>query len=85
MKLGFVSAILDQYDFERMIDTAASVGFQCVEIACWPKMKAERRYAGVSHIDVDRILADDGYAAYINEYSEKTGVAISSLAFIQIQ
>ena len=53
MKLGFVSAILDGWTFEEMIDTAAEMGYECVEVACWPQGKAERRYAGVSHINVD--------------------------------
>ena len=34
-----------------MIDIASQMGLECVEVACWPKAKAERRYAGVSHID----------------------------------
>ena len=68
MKLGFVSAILDQSSFEEMIDTASALGFSCVEVACWPAGKAERRYAGVSHIDADRVLEDDAYASYINDY-----------------
>ena len=55
MKLGFVSAILDGWTFEGMVDTAAEMGYQCVEVACWPAGKAERRYAGVSHIDVDAL------------------------------
>ena len=41
MKLGFVSAILDTYTFEEMIDTASEMGFECVEVACWPQGKAE--------------------------------------------
>lgn len=36
MKLGFVSAILDGWTFEGMVDTAAEMGYQCVEVACWP-------------------------------------------------
>ena len=52
MKLGLVTAILDGWNFEEMIDTVSEMGFQCVEVACWPQGKAERRYAGVSHIDV---------------------------------
>ena len=79
MKLGFVSAILDGWDFEEMIDTAASMGYHCVEVACWPAGKAERRYAGVSHIDVDAL--DDERVAYIRDYCRKQGVAISSLAY----
>ena len=43
MKLGFVSAILDGWTFEEMIDTASEMGFSCVEVACWPQGKAERR------------------------------------------
>ncbi len=81
MKLGFVSAILDGWTFEEMIDTASELGFKCVEIACWPQGKAERRYAGVCHIDVKKVLDDDGYAKYVKDYSEKKGVEISSLAF----
>ena len=63
MKLGFVSAILDGWTFEEMIDTAANMGFSCVEVACWPVGKAERRYAGVSHINVDELT--DEKAAHI--------------------
>ena len=79
MKLGFVSAILDGWTFEEMMDTAQEMGFKCVEVACWPNGKAERRYAGVSHIDVEAL--DEEKIAYIQNYSQKTGVEISSLAF----
>lgn len=81
MKLGFVSAILDQWTYEEMMDTAHEMGFQCVEVACWPQGKAERRYAGVSHIDAERVLEDDEYAKHILDYAAKSGVEISSLAF----
>lgn len=81
MKLGFVSAILDGWNFEQMIDTASEMGFKCVEVACWPSGKAERRYAGVSHIDVKRVLEDDEYTKYVLDYSSKKGIEISSLAF----
>lgn len=81
MKLGLVSAILDGWNFEEMMDTVAEQGFSCVEVACWPQGKAERRYAGVSHIDVEKVLADDEYAAYVNSYAAGKGVQISSLAF----
>jgi len=79
MKLGFVSAILDGWNFEEMIDTAAEMGYECVEVACWPQGKAERRYAGVSHIDVDN--TSDEYIAHIKGYCANKGVEISSLAF----
>ncbi len=79
MKLGFVSAILDGFTFEEMIDTAAKTGFACVEVACWPQGGAERRYAGVSHIDVNN--RDSAYAQHILNYAGERGVALSSLAY----
>lgn len=81
MKLGFVSAILDTWSYEEMIDFAAEHGFECVEAACWPKGKVERRYAGVSHIDVSEVLADDAYAEHIKKYSQEKNIIISSLAY----
>lgn len=81
MKLGLVTAILDQYDYEKMIDTVSEMGFECVEVACWPAGKAERRYAGVSHIDVARVLEDDAYAQYVLDYAAAHKVEISALAF----
>jgi sugar phosphate isomerase/epimerase len=81
MKLGLVSAICDSMTFEEMIDFAAEAGLTCVEVACWPAGKAERRYAGVSHIDVDRVLEDDQYVEYIRNYTKGKRVEISSLAY----
>ena len=81
MELGFVSAILDQSNYEEMMDIASELGFKCVEAACWPAGKAERRYAGVSHIDAEKVLADDAYAKHILDYAEEKKVKISSLAY----
>lgn len=81
MKLGLVTAILEQYDYEKMIDTVSAMGFECVEVACWPAGKAERRYAGVSHIDVAHVCTDDGYARHVLDYAAQHGVEISALAF----
>ncbi len=81
MKLGFVSAILDGWTYEEMMDVASDMGFKCVEVACWPQGKAERRYAGVSHINAEKVLEDDEYAKHVLEYSRQKGVEISSLAF----
>ena len=81
MKLGFITSILDGWTYEQMMDFASEQGFECVEVACWPEEKAERRYAGVSHIDVERVNQDDEYAAHIMAYAEKAGVEISALAY----
>ncbi len=51
MQLGFVSAILAELGLEEVVQFAADEGFQCIELMCWPRGKAERRYAGVTHID----------------------------------
>ena len=77
--MGIISAILDGWTFEEMIDVLADMGFACVEVACWPKGKAERRYAGVSHIDVEDMSEERAVA--ILEYCAKKNVEISALAF----
>ncbi|MDR3255325.1 MAG: sugar phosphate isomerase/epimerase [Synergistaceae bacterium] len=79
MKIGFVSAILDGSSFEETIEVASKYGFSCVEIACWPAGRTERRYAGVSHINVDGLT--DERAAAIRALCEKRGISISALAF----
>ena len=45
------------------------------------RKKTERRYAGVSHIDAERVNQDDAYAEHIVEYAKKSGVEISALAY----
>ena len=81
LHFGLLTAILDGWSFEEAVDTAAEMGFECLEVACWPAGKAERRYAGVSHIDAERVLEDDVYADYVKKYIESKGMHISSLAF----
>ena len=81
IKFGLLTAILDGWTYEEAVDIAAEMGFKCLEVACWPAGKAERRYAGVSHIDAERVLEDDAYAGYVKSYVEKKGLHISSLAF----
>ena len=79
MKLGLVSAILEELPFEEMIDFVAEAGLECVEVACWPKGEAERRYAGVSHIDVNGLTQEK--ATEIRRYCAARNVSISALAF----
>ena len=52
MQLGFVSAIFPDLSLEEVLACAAAEGFGCVEVMCWPPGKADRRYAGVAHLDV---------------------------------
>ena len=79
MKLGFVSAILPDLSLEEVLDFASRQGFACVELMCWPRGKAERRYAGVTHIDVDAFGEDE--AQRVQELLARTGVAISGLGY----
>src|SRR6516164_3988293 len=58
MKLGFVSAILPDYTLEQVLRFARDAGFSGVELMCWPPGKSERRYAGVTHIDVTSLSMD---------------------------
>lgn len=79
MILGFITSILDGWNFDEMMDVASQMGFRCVEVACWPAGKAERRYAGVSHIDVGDLT--DEKAQHILDTCKEKNVAISSLAY----
>ena len=80
-QFGLLTAILDGWTYEEAVDIAAGQGFQCLEVACWPAGKAERRYAGVSHIDAERVLEDDAYAKHVTDYIAGNGKHISSLAY----
>jgi len=79
MKLGLVSAILPDWTFEEVVDYAAKLGLACVEVCCWPKGKAVRRYAGVTHIDI--LSCDDEKLLYYKRYAAERGIEISSLAY----
>lgn len=79
MRIGFITAILDGWSFDEMMDVAAREGFSCVEVACWPAGTAERRYAGVSHIDVTDLTDED--VRHILDTCERKKVSISSLAY----
>jgi sugar phosphate isomerase/epimerase len=53
--LGFVSAILPELNLEEVFSFAREAGFETVELMCWPRGKADRRYAGVTHVDVTSV------------------------------
>jgi sugar phosphate isomerase/epimerase len=79
LDIGFVSAILAERNFTEVIEFASKNRFKCVEIMCWPKGKAERRYAGVTHIDVDNITEKE--ILYIKETLKKNNIYISALGY----
>src|ERR1700730_17687542 len=79
MHLGFVSAILGDLSLEEVFAIASDEGFGCVELMCWPPGGADRRYAGVTHLDVTN-LGDD-QAGRVRDLVKKSGVAISGLGY----
>lgn len=79
LDLGFVSAILADATFEEVVDFASRENFKCVEMMCWPKGKAERRYAGITHIDVDNL--DNKALGAIRETLEQHKIYISALGY----
>lgn len=79
MKIGFVTAIMADSTLEEVLQFASQHGFQCVEVMCWPLGKAERRYAGVTHIDVTDFSQSD--ADEVNALCKKYGVEISGLGY----
>ena len=79
MQLGFVSAILPEFTLEDLLTFAADEGFACVEVMCWPAGDAERRYAGITHLDVTTL--DDEKVGRIRDLVQQTGVAISGLGY----
>lgn len=79
MQLGFVTAIVSELPLSEVMGLAAEIGYDCVEVMCWPPSRAERRYAGVTHIDVTQL--DDAAIRNINDLRQRTGVAISGLGY----
>lgn len=79
MKLGFVSAILPDRTLDEVLAFAAAEDFACVEVMCWPVGRAERKFAGVTHIDVEGFTRTR--AAEVLDLCEKRGVGISALGY----
>lgn len=79
MQLGFVSAILPELTLEEVLAKAAALGYDAVEVMCWPPGEAERRYAGVTHVDV--VDLTDERCLQIEHLQAEYGVAISALGY----
>jgi sugar phosphate isomerase/epimerase len=79
MQMGFVSAILADLTLEQVLAFAAEERFECVEVMCWPPGGADRRYAGVCHLDVSNFTADQ--AKQVKNLIRQYGVKISGLGY----
>ena len=79
MQLGLVSAIFPDLNLDQVLAFSRAQGFACVEAMCWPVGKADRKYAGVTHVDVTgftRAQADD-----VNALCAHHGVSLSALGY----
>jgi sugar phosphate isomerase/epimerase len=79
MKLGFFTAALPGSTLEQAAKWGAESGFQAIEIACWPHEKAARRYAGVTHIEVEQL--DKDRANETRKMLQGYGLTISALGY----
>ncbi len=77
MKLGLLTAAFPSLSLDEVARWAEENGFEALEIACWPSAGGERRrYAGVSHVDVE-----DFDARAVRELMKRHGLEISALAY----
>ena len=79
MKLGFVTAILADLSLADVLQQAKSYGYDCIEVMCWPPGKAERRYAGVTHLNVEEL--SESAIPGIRKQLDDFGISISSLGY----
>jgi sugar phosphate isomerase/epimerase len=79
MNLGFVSAILPDLSLDDVLAFAAAEGFSTVELMCWPAGKAERRFAGVTHLDAANLTK--AQAGDVLALTRRHRVTISALGY----
>jgi len=79
MKLGFVSALLAELSLDEVLECAAGIGYDCVEVMCWPPGGPDRKYGGVVHLDCTGLQQAD--AEDILALCEKHGVSLSALGY----
>ena len=80
MKLGLLTAAFPELGLEEIASWASAAGFETLEVACWPVGAGpERRYAGVSHVDVETL--DDAGGRALVDMLGGYGLTISALAY----
>ena len=52
MQLGFVTAIFPDLSLAEVLAFAAEEQYDCGEVMCWLTDVQDRKYSGVTHIDV---------------------------------
>jgi len=77
MKLGLLTAAFPTLSLDEVAQWAQANGFEALEIACWPAGGGERRrYAGVSHVDVEHLDA-----RRVRDTVRRYNLEISALAY----
>jgi sugar phosphate isomerase/epimerase len=79
MKLGLFTAAFPGKSLEEVALWASGNGFEALEIACWPVGKANRRYAGVTTIDVNEMTPEKAKEACATIH--RHNLVISSLGY----
>ena len=76
MKLGFLTVALGQLPCEEILDWAAEIGFQALELAAWPRLN-DRDFSS-STVDANMSVQE---AKEVRALFDHKGVEISSLAY----
>lgn len=79
MQLGFVSALLHDLSLNDVLGTASELGYDCVEVMCWPTSGPTRKYGGITHIDC--VDFTQPQADEIQSLCKHHGVEISALGY----
>ncbi len=86
MKIGFLTACLDNLKLEQIVSWAATEGFKMLEIACWPDEPVgkgfgeyHQEFGGPHHINVEKL--DNAKAVQIKKLLEDNNIGISALAY----
>lgn len=80
MRLGLFTSAFPELSLAEVAGWAAEIGFEALEVACWPSAgQAERRYAGVSHLDPERL--DDAGVRSTAALLDRFGLSMSALAY----
>ena len=79
MKLGLMTAAFPDKSLAEVATWASANGFDMLELACWPVGKAERRYAGVTTLDVTDL--DQAKADQTRNLMAEHDLDISSLGY----
>ena len=56
MKFGLLTAILDGWTFEEVVDIASEMGFKCLEVACWPAGNSDKPICNIFFICIYRMI-----------------------------